>query len=297
MQDVIIIGGSSAGLSAALILGRARRSVLVFDDGKPCNRFSHASHGFMTRDGVHPADLLQIARDQLTPYKSVSFHSATVTRVHPAETGFSVETNAGDTYCARKLLLATGLHDTLPAVPGLDLFFGTSVFHCPYCDGWEIRDQPVVVYNETASAYHQAMMLHQWTRSLTLCTGGTNTLAHEERARLQQNGITIIDTPAARVDGSNGQVRQLVFADNSTIQCAAVFVGLKSTQSVPFAQDLGCTLTASGLVQVDSFAQTTVPGVYAAGDMSNPLRSVAVAVAHGAAAAYGINHTLTTEDF
>lgn len=297
MLDAIIIGGSSAGLSAALVLGRARRNVLVFDDGKPCNRFSHASHGFLTRDGIHPADLLQIAREQLAPYQTVSFQSATVTRVLPVEAGFRVETAAGETSTARKLLLATGLHDTLPALPGIEHFFGTSVFHCPYCDGWEIRDQPVIVYNDSENAYHQVMMLHQWTRNLTLCTGGAHNLSPEERARIEKNGIRLVETPVSRIEGRDGQVEQLVLADGSTLQCAAVFVGLKSAQRAPFAQELGCELTGSGLVQVDTFAQTSVPGVYAAGDMSNPMRSVPIAVAHGAAAAYGINHTLITEDF
>ena len=297
MLDVIIVGGSSAGLSAALVLGRARRHVRVFDDGKPCNRFSHASHGFMTRDGVRPADLLQIARDQLAPYREVALQPATVTRVSPIANGFRVETEAGDVHSARKLLLATGLQDTLPALTGIEQFFGTSVFHCPYCDGWEVRDQPIVVYNESETAFHQAMMLHQWTHDLTLCTGGTSKLTDEERARIQKNGIRIVETPAARVEGSNGQVERLIFTDGSAIECAALFIRLAQSQRTPFAQELGCTFTKQGLVEVDTLAQTTIPGVYAAGDLANPIRSVAIAVAQGATAAYGINHTLISEDF
>lgn len=297
MLDAIIVGGSSAGLSAALVLGRARRRVLVFDDGKPCNRFSHASHGFMTRDGVRPADLLQIARDQLAPYESVAFHHATVARVAQVDGGFRVETETGSVHTARKLLLATGLVDTLPAIEGIDQFWGTSVFHCPYCDGWEVRDQAIIVYNESETAFHQAMMLHQWTRNLTLCTGGENKLTPEERTRLTRNGVRINDTPAVRAEGQAGKVERFIFEDGSKLECDAVFVRLTSSQRTPFAQELGCALTQQGLIQVDTFAQTTIPGVYAAGDLANPLRSVAVAVAHGATAAYMINHALTSEDF
>lgn len=297
MLDTIIVGGSSAGLSAALVLGRARRNVLVFDDGKPCNRFSHASHGFLTRDGVRPSDLLQIAREQLAPYETVRLHAATVARIAQIDGGFRVETEANDSYTARKVLLATGLRDTLPAIEGIGQFWGTSVFHCPYCDGWEVRDQPIVVYNDTETAFHLAMMLHQWTRDLTLCTGGAHPLPVEERTRLLKNGVRISETPAARVEGSDGRVERLVLADGSVIDCAAIFVGLTVSQRTPFAQVLGCALTGNGLVQVDAAAQTTVPGLYAAGDMANPIRSVAVAVAHGATAAYHINRTLIVEDF
>ncbi|MBI1259386.1 MAG: hypothetical protein GC204_18115 [Chloroflexi bacterium] len=296
MHDVIIIGGSSAGLSAALILGRSRRHVLVIDNGRPCNRFSHASHGFLTRDGVRPTDLLQIARDQLVPYETVTQQSATVTQVASVEGGFRVETAAGEVYSARKLLLATGLRDTLPALDGIESFFGTSVFHCPYCDGWEVRDQALVLYNDDAMAFHRAMMLHQWTDKLTLATGGAPVLSDEEQMRLQQRNIAIVETPAVRVEGRDGQVERLIFSDGSAIDCAAIFIHLTVSQSTPFAQDLGCVLTENGLVQVDAAAQTNIAGVYAAGDMANPIRSIAVAVAHGATAAYHINRTLVNED-
>ena len=296
MLDAIIVGGSSAGLSAALVLGRARRRVRVIDDGKPCNRFSHASHGFMTRDGVSPAELLRIAREQLAAYPNVALTSATVTRVSALSAGFSVETEEGE-YQARKLLLASGLHDTLPALEGIEQFYGTSVFHCPYCDGWEVRDQPLVVLNSSETAFHQAMMLHQWSRDLTLCTGGEQNLTAEQREQLEKNGIRVSAIPPLRVEGAAGKVERLLLADGSVIPCSALFVRLVSTQRSPFAQDLGCKLTEQGLVQVDLFAETSVKGVYAAGDMANPMRSVAIAVAHGAAAAYGINHSLITEDF
>lgn len=296
MLDVMIVGGSSAGLSAALVLGRARRRVLVFDDGKPCNRFSHASHGFLTRDGVAPADLVGIAREQLQPYESVTLINATAAQVGVVEGGFSVTTAAGDVHTARKLLLATGLTDTLPAIDGIGQFWGRSVFHCPYCDGWEVRDQPIVVYNDSETALHQIMLLDQWTKRLTLATGGTNKLTDEERARIQKHGIRIIDTPATRVEGGE-KIERVVFADGSVVECAAMFVRLVSEQRTTFPRDLGCAFTAQGLVQVSAAAETSVPGVYAAGDIANPARSVALAVGQGATAAFHINHALAREDF
>ncbi len=295
--DVMIVGGSSAGLSAALVLGRARRSVLVFDDGKPCNRFSHASHGFMTRDGSRPDDLLQIAREQLTPYDTVTLQRSTVIRVTQSDSGFRVETDAGQVHTARKLLLATGVSDTLPAIEGIERFWGTSVFHCPYCDGWEVRDQAIVVYNDSETAFHQVMLLHPWTHKLTLCTGGTNKLTSEERARIAKNGIRIIDTPVTRVEGSDGKIERVVLADDSRVECVTIFVHVVVGQRTSFPHDLGCAFTEQGLVQVDVFAQTSVAGVYAAGDMATPMRSVAIAVAQGATAAFGINHALAGEDF
>ena len=223
MYDVIIVGGSSAGLSAALTLGRSRRKVLIFDDAQPCNRFSKASHGFLTRDGIGPGELLEIAREQLTPYTSVEFRAETVVDITPEADGFSVQTNSGSPYSARKLLLATGIKDVLPAIKGLDDFWGRSVFHCPYCDGWEVRDEALVVIGEAQTTFHQTMLLWNWTSNLTLCTHAEWDVSDEQRALLAKNNIRLIETAISHVDGADEQIHQIVFADGEVLPCKAIF--------------------------------------------------------------------------
>lgn len=297
MLDVIIVGGSSAGLSAALVLGRSRRNVVVFDDGKPCNRFSHASHGFLTRDGVPPHELLQIAREQLRPYTTVEIRADTVSRILPIDGGFNVETASGNAVTARKVLLATGIKDILPPVTGMEQFWGSSVFHCPYCDGWEVRDQPIVVYGGGETAFHKTMLLWNWSPNLTLCTGGEGEIPAEKRALFEKNGITTIETPVSHVEGQDGQVDQIVFIDGTTLNCKAIFIQPAFEHRTPFAQDLGCTLTPQNYIQVDVLGHTSVPGVHAAGDLTAQMRSVALAVAQGSSAGAGINYDLIVEDF
>ncbi len=297
MLDAIIVGGSSAGLSAALVLGRARRRVLVVDSGEPCNRFSHASHGFFTRDGVAPADLLAIGRQQLEPYASVQLLHGRVAAVQPTGAAFQVTLDDGTTHEARKILLAYGLKDELPPIVGIEPLWGRSVFHCPYCDGWEVRDQPIAVYGNHDMLEHQVMLLRNWTHDLVLCTGERAALNADQRDRLSRHGVAIIEEGIARLDGEDGQLRAIVFEDGSQLARRAMFIRPASTHQADFAQTLGCAANPHGQLQVDPLGQTSVPGVYAAGDIAQPFRSVAAAVAHGSFAAAGINHALVTEDF
>jgi len=297
MFDAIIIGGSSAGLSAALILGRSLRNVVVLDDNKPANRVSHASHGFLTRDGVSPADLVGIAREQLTKYDTVQIKNVTAAAVAPIENGFEVTTADGAPLQARKLVLATGLRDELPPIPDIERFWGKSVLHCPYCDGYEVHGEPLVVYNTGDTALHHAMMIRHWTPHLTLCTDGEVELTTEQRALLARHNIALVETPVVALKGGGEQIQAVVLADGSEIPCRAMFVRIVSHPRTTFAGDLGCTANAQGIVQVDNFGRTSVPGVYAAGDLSNPGRSVPLSVAQGASVGYGINTDMIVEAF
>lgn len=296
MYDVVIVGGSSAGLSAALALGRARRRVVVLDSGKPCNRFSHASHGFLTRDGVAPSELVQIARDQLKPYETVEVRDEMVTQITREGSGFRVETEAGDTLTSRRVLLATGLKDELPSIPGLEPLWGKSVFHCPYCDGWEVRDQPLVVHGGGEMGFHRVKMLRQWTDQLTWCTDG-EAIAEDRRDLLTRHGVSVIETRLVAVEATGEQIERIVFEDGSTLPLKAMFVAPKNTHPMPFAEQLGCKVNERGMIEIDLLGKTSVPGVYAAGDLSTPFRSVAVAVSQGYCAGAGINADLTEEDF
>lgn len=297
MLDVVIVGGSCAGLSAALILGRSLRDVVVIDDHKPCNRFSLASHGFLTRDGVLPADLVHTAREQLAPYTSVTLKDATALRIESTEGGFAVTCSDASRLEARRILLATGLRDDLPGLEGIERFWGQSVLHCPYCDGYEIRGKPVAVYGEEAEALHLTLLLRNLTPDVTLCIAPSWTPTLAQRERLARHGIRVVEQPVVAVDGDETHLQALRFAGGSTLRCDALFVRPKTSHRTTFASDLGCEIDERNVVRVDSRGRTSVPGVYAAGDLSSPNRSVALAVAQGAAAAYGLNADLADEDF
>lgn len=289
MLDTVIVGGSSAGLSAALILGRSLREVVVIDDHKPCNRFSRASHGFMTRDGVPPSELLQIAREQLQRYPTVAQKAATVLRVEQRDTGFEITSSDGSTLHAWTVLLATGLHDELPRLDGIEALWGKSVFHCPYCDGYEVKDKAVAVYGVDETALHQVMLIRNLTSSLTLCAGEGWSPTAAQRDKLARHGIPVMEQPIAALESAGTQLEAIHFADGTTLGVSALFIRPKTSHRTPFAHDLGCAVDERGVVQVDLRGRTSIAGVYAAGDIASPIRSVAIAVAQGAAAAYGIN--------
>lgn len=297
MLDVAVVGGSAAGLSAALYLGRMRRQVVVFDTGKPCNRFSHASHGHFTRDGIAPAELLQIGRDQLQPYPTVHLRAEQVTSILPQAQGFLVETAAGNSFPVRKVLLATGMRDNLPPLANIEQFWGSSVFHCPYCDGWEVRDQPIAIYNNGDFALHIAKLLRNLTADLVICTGETATFTDAERQQLSAHNIPVIETPIVGLEGTGNQLTSIVFADDTSLVRHALFVMPKLTQHTDLAARLGCALTDAGFVQVNESMQTTVAGVYAAGDMTSMARAVVFAAMQGALAATRLHMELSTEDF
>jgi thioredoxin reductase len=297
MLDAVIIGGGAAGLTAALYLGRFRRRVVVVDTGKQANRVSHAAHGFFTRDGTAPSELIRIGREQLRAYETVSLQSNEVIEISPNEKHFSITLDDGSSLTTRKVLLATGLKDTLPSVPGIEQFWGTSVFHCPYCDGWEMRDQPLAILDDGAHALHVAKLLRVLTADLVVCTNGGSLLTEAERAALDTYGVQVIDTLIRQLEGNDGQVEAIVFADGQRLPRKAIFTGITSAQHAPFASQLGCEMLSEHLVKIDELGRTSVAGVYAAGDLATRFRQVAMAVAQGASAASGINTDLIAEDF
>ena len=292
MVDVLIVGGSVAGLSAATYLGRMRRQVFIVDSGKPCNRFSHASHGFLTRDGVDPAELLQIGRAQVQAYPTVTLQAGLVTAIQPQPAGFTATLADGTTVATRKVLLAMGLRDHLPELANVEQFWGRSAFHCPYCDGWEVRDQPLAIQGNGEGALHRTKLLLNLTDDLVICTDGPATFSEDEWHFLHERKVRVIETPLTGITGQGEQMDTLHFADGSTLARHAIFLNLRTSQQSDLAAALGFEVNAMGFVQADAQGRTNVAGVYAAGDMTSPLRAVIFAAAQGAAAGIWLNMAL-----
>ncbi|HKO99168.1 MAG TPA: NAD(P)/FAD-dependent oxidoreductase [Pyrinomonadaceae bacterium] len=296
LYDVIIVGGGPAGLSAALVLGRCRRRVLVCDAGRPRNAASHALHGFITRDGIDPAEFLKIARGQVALYDTVELKRTEVSSAVRNKDSFDVTIANGEIVKARKLLLATGVVDELPNVDGLRELYGQSVFHCPYCDGWEVRDQPLAIYGNGESGSGLALELLLWSRDLVLCTDGPSTLTAEQAQRMGQHNIPVREEKIERLEGSNGQLSQIVFANGDKLPRHAMFFSTDQHPASDLAQKLGCQFTEQGCVATGDYEATSVHGVYAAGDASRLVQFVIVAAAEGAQAAVAINKELIKEE-
>lgn len=295
MYEVIVVGAGPAGLSAALILGRCRRHVLVCETGEYRNDASHAMHGFLSRDGISPHELLRLGREQLRPYESVELRRIKVIDATFQEGHFEVTLEDGTRLRTRKLLLATGVRDELPAFAGAEQFYGRGVHHCPYCDGWELRDQPLAIYGEGKDGYRLALELLQWSAKLTLCTNGSVQLSAHERERLGRNNIAICEERIARLEGQE-QLEQIVFENGKTLSCRALFFKGPEHPRSDLAARLGCDFTKEGAVGTGEYETTNVPGLFVAGDITFRAQQVIIAASEGAAAAYAINTSLMQED-
>jgi thioredoxin reductase len=294
MFDVLVVGGGPAGLSAALMLGRFRRRVLVCDVGEPRNRQASALHGYLTRDGIAPSAFNELGRLELPQY-GVEFRCIGVTGATADGDHYRVTMADGMAERTRFLLLATGVVDDLPAIPGLDECYGRSVFHCPYCDGWEWRDRQLAVIGRAGHAAQLALSLRTWSRDVVLCANGVRTQKrHSER--LARNDVLVRPERIAGVDHHNGSLTAIVFAGGDALPRDAIFFTTGQHPQSALALSLGCTLTHGGTIQTGNLCDTNVPRVFVAGDASRDAQFVVVAAAEGVKAAMAINRALQAEE-
>jgi len=295
MYDVIIIGGGPAGLNAALMLGRARRSVIVIDQGMPRNAHAQAMHGFLSRDGIAPHELLRISRAQLRPY-GVKILEGEAVDAARHRSHFAVKLHDGRRLHGRKLLLATGLRDQLPRLEGLTDLYGKSVHHCAYCDGWEWREKALAAYGRGKAGLGLALMLKGWSDDVVVLTDGGSVGLSRYRALIKRNGLCIRNQKITRLQGKNGRLKCIVFEDGSIIERDALFFNTGQRQKSDLAEKLGCQFSRNGGVITDRRERTCVPGLFLAGDASKEVQFVICAAAEGAIAAVAINKEFQEEE-
>lgn len=289
-HDVIVIGGSYAGMAAALQLLRARRRVLIVDAGQRRNRFASHAHGFLSQDGVDPAEIAAISSRQLEAYPTLTWIDGTAEAASGQKDEFAVTLSDGSKHQGRRLLFATGLADGLPAIEGLKERWGKSVFHCPYCHGYELDQGRIGVIATSPMSIHQAQLIPEWGE-VTFFTNEVLTLDAAARADLEARKVTIEETPIARLTGH----ADIVLSDGRTLSFAGLFTAPHCSPSTPIAEQLGCALmeTPMGIqIRTEETKETTVPGAFACGDVAKMPHSVTLAVADGAWAGANLHRTL-----
>ncbi|MBF9223847.1 NAD(P)/FAD-dependent oxidoreductase [Hymenobacter ruricola] len=300
--DVLIIGAGSAGLAAALTLGRCLRRVLLADGGRPRNECSPGVHGFLTRDGIAPAELLRLGHEQLRPYETVEVQCLRIETLTKQEGGFratgrGTADDAPFALTARRVLLATGVTDILPPLPGFRELWGRGVLHCPYCHGWEVRGQPLAVYGQGRTVTGLALLVSRWSSDIVVVTNGPGHLTPNARRRLRRHKIRIQEERISQLIGTEERdLRCIEFADGSRLERAALFLHAPQLQRSALAEELGARLTSKGAVWVDSGLQTSIHRLYAAGDTTPGAQQALIAAAEGNRAAILINESLTREE-
>jgi thioredoxin reductase len=295
--DVIIVGGSYAGLAAGMALGRALRKVLIIDNGNPCNRQTPHSHNFLTNDGKTPKEIADLARQQVQAYGTVSFLDGLVTAGIDTQQGFDVETNAGERFTTKKLIFATGVKDIMPGIPGFTESWGISVLHCPYCHGYEVRNKKTGVLANGDNGYELTALISNWTRDVTLYTNGQATLTTQQIIKLKSHNIDIVEELIERLEHRNGYIQHLAFADGRKAPIEALYTKLPFEQHSAIPQSLGCEITPDGYIKIDAAQKSSIHGVFACGDNTTRMRTVANAVSMGTTTGLMVNKELIEESF
>ncbi|WP_242689274.1 NAD(P)/FAD-dependent oxidoreductase [Pedobacter sp. SYSU D00535] len=295
--DVIIIGGSYAGLAAGMALGRALKKVLIIDNGKPCNRQTPHSHNFITQDGETPGKIAALGRQQLEAYDSVKFFAGLATSGKKNIKGFEIGVASGETFAAKKLIFATGIKDLLPDIEGLAACWGITAIHCPYCHGYEVKNEKTGILGNGEPIFDFTRLIFNWTKDLTLFTNGTSALTREQTSQLEKHGIELIEKEIERLVHANGHLQKIVFRDGSETPLKAVYTPSPFEQHCSIPEALGCELSEEGYIKVDAYQETTVKGVFACGDNSTRMRTLANAVATGTTAGMLASKKMILEEF
>ena len=295
--DVIIIGGSYSGLAAGMALGRALKQVLIIDSAKPCNQQTPHSHNFLTQDGKTPTEIATLGKQQVQMYNTVAFLNDLAINGTKTENGFEIETASGETFSAQKLIFATGIRDLLPDMEGIAACWGISVLHCPFCHGYEVRNEKTGILGNGEDGYELSSLISNWTNDLTLFTNGTSTLTAEQIDKLEKHHIKIVDKEVERLEHIDGYLQNIIFNDGTKSSVKAIYMRSPFEQHCRIPESLGCELTDDGYLKVDPFQETTVNGVFACGDSTTRIRTVANAVAMGTTAGITVSRKMIAEEF
>lgn len=295
--DVIIIGGSYAGLAAALALGRSLRRTLILDAGNPCNRQAPHSQNFLTQDGQTPSEMSALAQKQVLRYPSVSLRNTSATDARATTQGFEVSTEEGNVFRCRKLIMASGIRDAFPDIQGIRDCWGISVIHCPYCHGFEHKGQRAGILANGQAAMHLAPLVHNLNKDLCILSNGPGDFDANQRARLQRNGVRLRETPLEALLHTKGQLYAVRFHDGSEMKLDTLYAVLPFHQGSALPEKLGCRIDAYGYLAVNEFYETSIAGVYACGDNTSLMRSLSKTVFSGNVAGASANKALAEEDF
>lgn len=297
--DCAIIGGGPAGLNAALILGRSRRNAILFDNNNPRNAVTQESHGFITRDGIKPKEFREIAHRDIAKYPSVIYEKKEIISITKKGQLFELVTSNKELYKSKTIIISTGLKDVLPDIENISDYYGKSLFNCPYCDGWEMRDKPIVVIiEEQTQGFHFIQTVYNWSKDLIVCTNGKSILNPEQKRLIQNKDIKIMENKIKNFEGKNGQIEKIHFESGDSVIRKGGFVLPQPIQASDFAKKLGCEYNSLGGISVDFYGRTNVEGVYAAGDASvfAPAQLI-ISAADGLKAAAGVNRDLIQKEF
>lgn len=295
--EVIIVGGSYAGLSAAMALGRSLRHVLIIDSGNPCNKQTPHSHNFITQDGETPSKIAAKAKEQVLNYKNVQFIEDEVVNGKKLPNGFEIQTKSLQKFTSKKLVLAMGIKDVLPKIKGFEACWGITAIHCPYCHGYEFRNEKTGILANGEQAMHLLPLVHNLTKNLTLLTQGKPDITEQQRTKLIKNNVGIRTQAIVELIHENGHLKAILFEDGSIEHFTALYAQVPFKLHSNFPIEMGCQLDETGRLQVNPFQQTNIKGIYACGDLTSRMRSVAYASATGNIVGAMVNMELANEVF
>lgn len=295
LYDVIIVGGGPAGLNAAVVLGRCHRKVLLFDTGQPRNLHSEGMHNYLTRDHILPTAFLKLAHDEIKKY-GVEFRYIQITKANKNDNGIFIVTDRKNiTYHSKKLLIATGLTDNIPAIDGFKESYGKTVHHCPYCDGWEVSGKKIGIYAKEKNGFDLAVSLKTWSPSVTLYTDGANNLKPAQIKSLKKYNIEVETKSFKKLQHKKGRLQKIIFTNDASKDCDAIFFVNGFQQQIDLAKNIGCRMSDKGVVLTNKSQGTNIDGLFVAGDASKDMHFVVVAAAEGAKAGVTINKELQKE--